>query len=1158
LRRQAKASFAGSSIGIGLLLVGLLSLLLVSTASAEPATPTYAYAGAFGGSGSGNGEFNVPAHLAVEPGTGNVLVADTRNDRVQVFAPDAGAIGTYLTTIETGAASAPFGIAIDQGTGAVYVSLGGDNEIVRFTSDGAPVPTYTEDASFANPAEGSGPAENPNFVTASALAVDPTNHDLLVADPTTNVVSRYTAAGIFVSSFDGSDTPTGAFTGLLDIAAGANGTTYVVDGSGELVYSGAPSRVERFDGSGISQGALELDDKRGPVRATPRAVAVDPSSGRVVVAGRSWLYPGDIEPRLYVFSPTGTEAIAELDYPEQAHRGVVIGVAIDGSGTHRLYSSVQKLFEVDGADAVYGFDPAVIPGVEIKPAGELTATSAKLNGSVDPGGSATTAYFEYSADEGASWTPTDLQDMGEGTGEQAISAAIADLAPNTAYLVRLQASNAFGQSKTSANQSFSTEVAPPSATTDGASDITATSATLNGRVNPFGLLTTYHFEYGTTDQYGSRTPASEAPAGNGRVQRSFSQPLSGLQPGATYHYRIVATSPAGTTKGADRTFTSVGTEEVKRAFEQVSPVDKSGNFISYPRTMPQAGLDGNSVVYGTSGAFEGDSAAGPLVPRYLAVRGPDGWSHRHLDVPQLSPVPTLPPPGLSRTVLAVSDDLSHSIVISNKALTSGAIEGGSNLYLLDNASGGYELIGATANTSLYIEWAYVNDANDFLIGGTPDFSTVAFVSGAALTPDGEDGLKSAYVWSDGILSLATQDGNGQSLGAGVPAFAYGVRVPNAVSEDGARIYFTTRQGEYSGLGVYLRSGGVPVPISVSHRAGDDPSVVVPASFRGATPDGRYAFFKTGDNTPPLTEDASAGTGNMYRYDAVTDELEFLGSGFEQVLGKSSEGSYAYLLTIADVDGNAEIVVWHDGSLQQVGPIRNVAAWEVSPNGRYLTFTESIEGLEFVSFKGLVFLYDAQSDSLSCASCAPDGGTAGGVMEGISTPIYGSHWPRAVTDDGAVFYSTEQSLVADDVNGVADVYEYRAGQPHLVSAGIGSSPSYFVEASPDGRDVFFTTANRLVPQDDDDLTDLYDARVGGGIAAQQVKGQSQGFVGGACQVAGAMPPPPPVGSEGVNGPGNPHPRKKARCGKGRHRVTTKGKSRCVRKQHRQNGNRRQGR
>ncbi len=94
----------------------------------------------------------------------------------------------------------------------------------------------------------------------------------------------------------------------------------------------------------------------------------------------------------------------------------------------------------------------------------------------------------------------------------------------------------------------------PGVSTGSASNVTFSSATLAGSVNPKGQEANYVFQYGTTRSYGSQTPLS--PAGNGTKTIRVSQSVSGLQPLTTYHYRIVASSPAGTTKGQDRTFTT--------------------------------------------------------------------------------------------------------------------------------------------------------------------------------------------------------------------------------------------------------------------------------------------------------------------------------------------------------------------------------------------------------------------------------------------------------------------------------------------------------------------------------------------------------------------------------------------------------------------------
>jgi hypothetical protein len=97
--------------------------------------------------------------------------------------------------------------------------------------------------------------------------------------------------------------------------------------------------------------------------------------------------------------------------------------------------------------------------------------------------------------------------------------------------------------------------APPGATTEAASAVTRTEATLNGTVNPNGTDTKYRFDYGATASYGSET--EEVDVGDGTEVASASHTLTGLAPGARYHYRLVAESDAGTTYGEDRTLTTV-------------------------------------------------------------------------------------------------------------------------------------------------------------------------------------------------------------------------------------------------------------------------------------------------------------------------------------------------------------------------------------------------------------------------------------------------------------------------------------------------------------------------------------------------------------------------------------------------------------------------
>lgn len=100
----------------------------------------------------------------------------------------------------------------------------------------------------------------------------------------------------------------------------------------------------------------------------------------------------------------------------------------------------------------------------------------------------------------------------------------------------------------------------PTVTTTSATAVATSSESVLGTVNPNGSPTKYYFQYGTTPTYGSTTPTFDA--GNGTTALTEAQSLNGLTPGTTYHYRIVAVGPGGTSNGSDQTFTAGGTSSV--------------------------------------------------------------------------------------------------------------------------------------------------------------------------------------------------------------------------------------------------------------------------------------------------------------------------------------------------------------------------------------------------------------------------------------------------------------------------------------------------------------------------------------------------------------------------------------------------------------------
>ncbi len=97
--------------------------------------------------------------------------------------------------------------------------------------------------------------------------------------------------------------------------------------------------------------------------------------------------------------------------------------------------------------------------------------------------------------------------------------------------------------------------AAPTATTGPVTSVGPTSATASGSVNPGGVSTTWYVEYGTSTSYGSKT--SSVGVGSGTSAVPVSGSISGLQPGTDYHYRVVATSSAGTSHGSDGLFTTL-------------------------------------------------------------------------------------------------------------------------------------------------------------------------------------------------------------------------------------------------------------------------------------------------------------------------------------------------------------------------------------------------------------------------------------------------------------------------------------------------------------------------------------------------------------------------------------------------------------------------
>jgi sugar lactone lactonase YvrE len=507
-----------------------VALLAVICASAFALTAAPAFAGLTHPfksqlTGAPSGPFVSPKGVAVDPASQDVYVADLGNRRVEVFS----SAGVYLSQITgaslpEGAKFRPQYVAVSDKTGDVYVGSFGEGAfdvVYVFNAVGGYVATIT----------GPGTPEEESFSSVTGLAVDQSSGDVYVADGTLHtVVDRFASTGEYLSKLSFSAEPTG-------VATDSSGDLYVVESAGGGVYE--------FNSTGEQIGRI--------AGAPSGRVAVD-SAGNVYVAGGGSAAEFDSSGVLV----DETRTFVRASGAPNAHFGEAFGVAVNAAEDVYVSDANQGVVDV--------FAPnLLVPGVGGEPATGVSDNAASLHGAVNPEGTEvglcvfeyrTAAEPEYGHHSAACSPSTPYT----GTTNVPVEATPSNLEANTTYYYRLVASNANGSEGGPGygpEESFRTLGAPRveglAAEVNATKKAGQTMATLRALVDPDGRETTYAFEYGETESYGTSIPIPAEAIGSGEAFVPVMAELTNLKIGTTYHYRVSATNEFGTVRSVDQT-----------------------------------------------------------------------------------------------------------------------------------------------------------------------------------------------------------------------------------------------------------------------------------------------------------------------------------------------------------------------------------------------------------------------------------------------------------------------------------------------------------------------------------------------------------------------------------------------------------------------------
>jgi WD40-like Beta Propeller Repeat len=960
-----------SLIGAIVFGIGVVALLALAAAPSQAASKRV-FEETFGS--AAQPEFGQPQGMAVDHGSGDLYVIDVEGD------PSATPPIPSVSRWHSNGTSSPFpalgtNVIDGQRTGAV-------NECPTVPADCDETPQNGFD--FPPSFEAVGRSQVQVAIDESGTATD---GNIYVTQINLNLIDIFAADGHFLGQLtkykegehaEGPEVPFPGSRGPCGVAVDQHGALYVGDLTADLVhkyvlqgvhnppvaadnvanFAGLDQPCTMAAGAGPSDGYLfvnaaggsvyKLDSSTGAVVGEP---LVDNPSGGGSTGDQNTV---SVSPESgNVFFGFGFGEIKEVDAsgaePVEVSSTVpasfVMGFA--PAPGDRLYVAREGGPNVEVFSA-----PLPSPVVVTNPATNVTETSATLNGTIARQGLATEACsFEYIADAAYQANKAAKANLFSGASSQACAESnaeidagaepfpvhtdLAGLAAGELFHFRLSATTLAG-TVAGNEQTFATTV-PPTIEGEQASAITDTEATIKLVINPEFYATSFHIEYGP----GSFALSTlETFVGSDGADHLLVVSLTGLIPGTTYEWRIVASSANGlSSESAAHSFTTYrpfvpdtacanqglrnGPSSALpdcRAYEMVSPVDKNGEGIIVRGNLSgeddayiQATPDGGKITYSSAASF-GDQLSSLYYNQYIAARGAASWATSGVN----------PPLGrhdagfhTERFVSGFSEDLCSMWLVdyNTTPLNPDAQADFNNLYRRQNCApgeGSFETLTTTAPLAPPPGPQFVN--NNSVQGFSADGKAAFFVAKAPLTPEAaptdrdqiylhladDPAPRLPHLVSILPDGTAAAPAEGSDVGSGLGPLAGTWH--NAVSADGRRVFWTARVPGADKI--YLREnpaaaetteeeGGSCVPhptlaCTIEVSAGGD------ATYWDASRSGSAALYSEGS--------LGSGTADLYSFDVATQTRTKLAGKVYGVAGAGDDLARIYLVSGEDRDG----------------------------------------------------------------------------------------------------------------------------------------------------------------------------------------------------------------------------------------------------------------